>query len=75
MLQIYIACYQDFHKCAENCGYCEKEGVTAICGDKCGHSGQHNCRIKSHRCGKACSLSKFRGCQEKCMSFVFFSFF
>eukprot|EP01083_Nonionella_stella_P124111 374515_1 len=37
-----------------------------ICGDKCGHSGKHNCFKKPHTCGKKCSLSKFGGCQEKC---------
>ena len=44
-----LACYQIKHTCAEICGYCAKEGdAKAQCGDRCGHSGKHNCRKKPH---------------------------
>ena len=67
MIQHMQACYQVSHLCPEICGYCAKDGnLTEKCGDKCGHSGKHNCRRYPHTCGEKCSLSAYGGCQENC---------
>eukprot|EP01083_Nonionella_stella_P281116 956521_1 len=54
------------HTCGELCDYCDEAGIVADCGDKCGHSGKHNCQSGAHTCGLKCSLSEYGGCQMKC---------
>eukprot|EP01084_Bolivina_argentea_P155547 271073_1 len=54
------------HTCGELCDYCDEAGIVADCGDKCGHSGKHNCQSGAHTCGLKCSLSQYGGCEMKC---------
>ncbi|ETO03551.1 hypothetical protein RFI_33851, partial [Reticulomyxa filosa] len=59
------------HQCDQTCNGCQQsKGETneevLLCQLQSGHETLHECRQRSHTCGKDCSLKKYGHCSEKC---------
>ncbi|ETO03015.1 hypothetical protein RFI_34397 [Reticulomyxa filosa] len=58
-------CVQLCKCCQVNANSCDKEEILP-CKLQAGHESFHDCRRKSHKCDKDCSLRQYGNCNEKC---------
>ncbi|GAQ86658.1 hypothetical protein KFL_003030010, partial [Klebsormidium nitens] len=56
------------HKCDSAGAYCVDDGAAEqnACGERNGHAGVHDCRVKDHTCGAACHLAHCLNCNKVC---------